>query len=66
MNNSFSLTGVSLLVYFISMLISRWGVIVPDETLLAAINGLVAFFSFVGIVWGQLRRKDVEFGIYKK
>ena len=64
--NSVSLTGVGLLVTLVEMALKHFGLLFPEGTVLAAINGLITFVGFVAIVFGQMRRKDLHFGLVRK
>lgn len=60
------MTGTGVAITLVASALALLGVEVPEEGVAAAVGGLVQFFGFVFIVWGQLRRKDLTAGIVRK
>jgi len=61
-----SLTGVGAVITVIEAILKWFNIEVAEGTVAAGVNGAVSFAGLVLIVWGQLRRKDVHLGIFKK
>lgn len=61
-----SMTGTGLVITLIQTLLTLFGFEFETDSLAAGINGLVAFFGFIFLIWGQLRRKDLSFGLIRK
>lgn len=60
------MTGTGLIITVAQVLFAAFGVEYDPESLAAAANGLVTFIGFILVVWGQLRRKDLKFGLFRK
>lgn len=61
-----SVTGIGAIVMVVEYLAKLSGFELPDGSIANAVNGLVSFIGLVMIVWGQLRRKDLRYGIFRK
>lgn len=61
-----SLTGASAIVTILEAVAKYFGLNFPEGSILAGVNGLLQFVALVGLVWGQLRRKDLIGGIIRK
>jgi len=66
MFNNFSMTGVGAIITVTEGLLKMFGVEIPDGSVSAGVNGLVSFVGLVFLVWGQVRRKDLNLGIIRK
>lgn len=64
--NKVSIAGAGLVVLLIEMTLRILNITVPDGSVSDAMNGLITVVGFVLLVWGQLRRKDLHFGIIHK
>ena len=60
------MTGTGVAAYLIVAILQFLGVDVDYGTTVEAIVNLVAFVSFFLIVFGQLRRKDLRWGFWRK
>jgi hypothetical protein len=60
-----SLTGTGLIVVIVTELLRAFGV---ENTggVQEAVVGLLTFIGWVALVYGQLRRKDLSWGIFRK
>ena len=64
--NNFSLAGVGLIISVLSFLAKYFQLDVDDGQITEAVNAGSQFVGFVLLVWGQLRRKDLKFGVIRK
>lgn len=61
------MTGVGLLVLAIRhFLVTAFAIDVDQDTLTKAVVGLVDFVSYVWIIYGQIRRDDLRWGLWRK
>lgn len=65
MFSTVSMTGVGAIVTLIEALLRVFGVEVAEGSVGAGVNGLVSFVGLVLMVWGQIRRKDLKFGLLR-
>lgn len=61
-----SLTGTGILITLIEYVLRFFGLEFEEGSVAAAVNGLVVFVGFVLVIVGQLRRKDLRFGLVRK
>lgn len=61
-----SLTGTGILITLIEYALRFLGLEFEEGSVAAAVNGLVVFVGFVLVIVGQLRRKDLRFGLVRK
>lgn len=61
-----SMAGTGLLVMLIEVLLKILGVEVPEGGVAENINNVVMVVGFVLLIVGQVRRKDLKFGIFRK
>lgn len=61
-----SMTGSGLAVLAIVQLLNLVGVTVDESQVAQAVEGLVVLVGIVLTVLGQLRRSDLEFGLFRK
>ena len=61
-----SMTGTGLAIGLIQIALRAAGVQFEQDSLVAAVDGLVAAVGFVFLVWGQIRRTDLKYGIVRK
>lgn len=66
MFTQYSMTGVGLVITLIETILSLLGVQFEAGSVTAAVNGLAVSVGFILLVWGQLRRKDLSFGLKRK
>lgn len=67
MFDSKSMTGVSVIVYLIALDLQYIGVDgIENEAIAAFVLNVAEIVSFVGIIVGQLRRKDLKFGLVRR
>lgn len=66
MFNNVSMTGVGGIITIVELLAHYFGLELPEGSIAAAVNGIVAFVGVLWLIWGQLRRKDLIGGIVKK
>ena len=60
------MAGTGQIVFLIEVLLKFFGFEFPDGSVAGAINGGVLFVSFILMIWGQLRRKDLIMGWIRK
>lgn len=63
---SISVTGIGAIVVIIESVLRLFGVEVPEGSTLKVANGLLEIVGYVLLVYGQLRRKDLFYGIIRK
>lgn len=61
-----SLTGTGILITLIEYVLRFFGLEFEEGSVAAAVNGLLVFIGFVLVIVGQLRRKDLRFGLVRK
>lgn len=66
MFNSVSMAGVGGSITIVEMVLMWFGFEIPGGAVTGAINGLVAFVGLIWLVWGQARRSDIVWGIFRK
>lgn len=69
MFSNISMTGAGVITGFLPLImlaLSFFGVDVAEEQVVSALNGLLGFISLILLIVGQVRRKDLEFGIFRK
>lgn len=66
MFNGTSMAGSGLIITLIETILKLTGVEFPDGSVSAGINGIIAFVGLILLVWGQVRRKDLKFGLIRK
>jgi len=64
--NQVSLTGIGVVIMVVQTVLTLLNVQFAPGSVELAINGLFAFIGFLAIVFGQLRRKDLSFGLFRK
>lgn len=64
--NTFSKAGIGLILGLVLALFKMFGIEVDDSQLQVAVEGLLTFISFALLIWGQLDRKDLKWGILRK
>ena len=60
------MTGVGLVVYVATLLLSWFGVVADTTEVTDFANSLVNVLGFVLMVVGQMRRKDLKWGFLRK
>ena len=60
------MTGVGGAISAIELLAQLFGFDLPENSIAAGVNGLVAFVGLVLLIWGQWRRGDVKSFFFKK
>lgn len=61
-----SMAGTGSAIVLLEGLLRFLGVEFPEGSVAQAVNGFLAFLGFALLVWGQLRRKDLKFGLLRK
>ena len=61
-----SKAGIGLVVFLLNEVFVALGWTIDFGVIEAGMNGLVALVALVVIVWGQVDRKDLEFGLLRK
>ena len=65
MFNSVSMTGTGIAITLIEYALSAMNVTFDAGSVSAAVNGLISFVGLLLVVWGQIRRKDLTFGMFR-
>lgn len=66
MLTSISKAGAGTAVLLIGAVLNLFGIEHNSAELEVAINGLMAFAGFALLIWGQLDRKDLKWGLLRK
>jgi len=66
MLNTVSLTGTGVLISLLAMGLKYFGIVVDENQVAAFVNNLAQIVAFVMIIVGQVRRKDLSFGLLRK
>lgn len=61
-----SMTGVGGVITIIELALQFFNVQVPAGSVGGAVNGVVAAFGLLWLIWGQLRRPDLSGGLIRK
>ncbi len=61
-----SFAGTGAIITVIEAVLRLLNVDFPEGSVAAAINGAFAFVGFILLIYGQLRRKDLKFGLLRK
>lgn len=61
-----SITGIGAIVTTLLTILKLFGVEVPAEAGGQITEGITALVGVVLLVWGQLRRRDLKFGIIRR
>lgn len=64
--NTVSMTGTGLLIFVIEVILHALELTPEPGTAAHVANGLVVVASFVALVYGQVRRKDLHWGLFRK
>lgn len=60
------MTGVGILVYFITFALNYLGITNVDDSQIAQVAESIAYIAgFILMSWGQLRRKDLSLGMFR-
>lgn len=66
MFNNVSMTGSGVIVYIIAFALSYFGVLNVDNSQIArAVEAASQVIGFLMIVWGQIRRNDLQYGLWR-
>lgn len=66
MFSTVSMNSTGIIVLVISLVLGWAGVEADTATIEGAVVGLITLAGWVLTVWGALRRKDLEFGLFRK
>ena len=61
-----SMTGTGITIVLIETILRVMGIEFPDYSVTETVNGIISAGGFVFLVWGQMRRKDITWGIFRK
>lgn len=61
-----SLTGVGAIITILNTILPLVGIDLPDGALEGVVDAVVTLVGFGLLIYGQLRRKDLEYGIFRK
>ncbi len=60
-----SLAGSGAIITVIEFALRYTNVDLPDGSVAALVNGVVTVGGIVLLIWGQLRRKDLKYGLFR-
>lgn len=66
MFTNISMTGLGGLITIVFTVLRLFGIEVPDEAAAKLTEAVATIIGIALLVYGQLRRKDVEYGIFRK
>jgi hypothetical protein len=60
-----SMTATGMVTLLLSWLLAGLGVEVGEESIAGFVQAVLTAVGFVWMVWGQLRRDDLSYGIFR-
>lgn len=60
-----SLTGVGIIVFVLMQVLSYFNIVVPQTDVQAVVEAAIQIGSFLAIAYGQYRRKDLQYGLFR-
>lgn len=66
MFNTVSLTGTGIVVFVLVQVLSYFNIIVPETQVQSAVEAIIQIVSFLMIIYGQIRRADMAYGLFRK
>lgn len=64
--SSVSMTGTGVAIYALMTVLAYFGVSLSEGDVAKVVEQALSVFSFVLMVYGQLRRKDLNYGVFRK
>lgn len=64
--NTISFAGTGTYILTLEVIAYMFGLELPEGSVAGAVNAIVVVGAFVLLVWGQLRRKDLHLGLFRK
>mgnify|MGYP001571767529 FL=1 len=64
--NSTSMVGTGLIIVLIELVLKLFGVELPEGSVAKTVNDLVSGIGGILVIWGQLRRQDLRWGLFRK
>ena len=62
-----SMTGTGIaIITILEVLFPIFQIDIPKETITSGVLGIISGIGFLLAFWGQVRRKDLAFGIFRK
>ena len=61
-----SMTGSGLIALFIATLLGWLGINAETSQIVGWADSILSVFGLILLVWGQLRRKDLDWGFWRK
>jgi leucyl aminopeptidase len=55
-----SMTGASIVVFFLMMVLKKYGIQADENSLTAFVENIISVASFITMIVGQFRRTDVK------
>lgn len=66
MFDTISMTGSGFIVYVLGLALAHWGISMGSEQITGAVTATLQVIGFIGLVIGQLRRKDLIAGMFRR
>jgi len=60
------MTGVGGLITVFFAVLKLFGIEVPDEAAPKVVEAVATLVGIALLIWGQLRRSDLDYGIFRK
>lgn len=61
-----SITGSGLIVIIVEMVLHYFNITPEADSVTAVVNGAIIVVGWLAVIIGQLRRKDLHFGLIRK
>lgn len=62
----FSKAGAGLLIIIVKAILQHYNIAVPDGSVELAFDNLFDLIGWFLLIWGQLDRKDLFFGVFRR
>lgn len=66
MFTNLSMAGTGLIISILAFVLPIFGVNVDQGTVTQFVDNIVKVIGFIMIVWGQMRRPDLKFGLVRR
>lgn len=60
------MTGSGLLILIILFILGQFGILATDTQLVQYLSDIAVIAGWLFTIWGQLRRKDLSFGLFRR
>lgn len=60
------MTGVGAVVTIVVLVLKMLGIEVAETDVERSVEGFIAIVGVLALIYGQIRRKDLKFGLFRK